>query len=162
MLSRLQTPGIDFVVQRVSRSTNGSTEDLHRNHPQWVSLPAKTLSQIVIRYPGLQMLLLLVPAIKYTLPNHSWSRWRCPTFWRSYPQVRDGKCVFVSRGSTNFTFLGSDSEIHYLQSQNGNVYSSYDSFGSLDRDAVTKATEFGALKRDVPADVAWCSEAFGE
>lgn len=42
------------------------------------------------------------------------------------------------------------------------MYSSCGSFDNLDRDTVSEATEFEALKRDVPADVAWCSEAFGE
>lgn len=57
--------------------------------------------------------------------------------------------------------LGSDSdEVHYLQSQNGNMHSSYDSFAS--EDTAPKASEFEALKCDVPADVPWCGEAFGE
>ncbi|KAF8913904.1 cupin-like domain-containing protein [Gymnopilus junonius] len=44
-------------------------------------------------------------------------------------------------------------EIHYLQSQNGNLFSS----GSL-KDG---SSEFGSLVPDVPREIPWCSEALG-
>lgn len=50
-----------------------------------------------------------------------------------------------------------DSEVHYLQSQNGNVYSTH-FFQDNDADSLS---EFEPLRRDVPSEVQWCSEAFG-
>lgn len=44
--------------------------------------------------------------------------------------------------------------IHYLQSQNGNLYSS-PFFQGDPQDS----SEFEALRKDVPSEVRWCSEA---
>jgi peptidyl-lysine (3S)-dioxygenase / protease len=53
--------------------------------------------------------------------------------------------------------MSSDSEIYYLQSQNGNLYSSrYFERGGLD-----SPSEFEPLRQDVPKDIDWCTEAFG-
>lgn len=48
-----------------------------------------------------------------------------------------------------------DGEVHYLQSQNGNLYTAryYDSAGDSD------PSEFEPLRGDVPSEVPWCSEA---
>ncbi|KAJ6539351.1 cupin-like domain-containing protein [Mycena capillaripes] len=48
-----------------------------------------------------------------------------------------------------------DSEIYYLQSQNGNVYSNRFFEGTPD------PSEFEALRADIPSEIPWCSEAFG-
>ncbi|KAJ7180091.1 cupin-like domain-containing protein [Mycena crocata] len=48
-----------------------------------------------------------------------------------------------------------ESEICYLQSQNGNVYSNRFFEGSPD------PSEFEALRADIPSEISWCSEAFG-
>ncbi|KAF9462654.1 cupin-like domain-containing protein [Collybia nuda] len=56
----------------------------------------------------------------------------------------------------------SHSEVYYLQSQNGNIHSKYDSLSDSNGDIAPKVSEFGALKRDVPSDVSWCSKAFGK
>jgi len=49
------------------------------------------------------------------------------------------------------------SEIHYLQSQNGNVYSNrFFQNGPLE-----DSSEFASLRPDIPPEVSWCSEAFG-
>ncbi|RDB22522.1 JmjC domain-containing protein 7 [Hypsizygus marmoreus] len=48
-----------------------------------------------------------------------------------------------------------DSEIHYLQSQNGNLYAS----GYFEGD-LQPPSEFDPLRPDVPSDIPWCSEAF--
>ena len=48
-------------------------------------------------------------------------------------------------------------EIHYLQSQNGNLYTSrYFEFGADD-----DPSEFKSLREDVPSEIYWCSEALG-
>ncbi|KAJ7638816.1 cupin-like domain-containing protein [Roridomyces roridus] len=44
-----------------------------------------------------------------------------------------------------------DSNIHYLQSQNGNIYSSQ-----------SDASEFQALRCDIPSEIKWCSGALGK
>ncbi|KAF7292474.1 JmjC domain-containing protein [Mycena chlorophos] len=49
-----------------------------------------------------------------------------------------------------------DSDVCYLQSQNGNVYSS--AFFEGDSDA----SEFLALRADIPREIEWCSEALGK
>ncbi|TFY66944.1 hypothetical protein EVG20_g4140 [Dentipellis fragilis] len=46
---------------------------------------------------------------------------------------------------------------YYLQSQNGNMYQS--SFFDFPNDA---PSEFEPLRPDVPAEISWCSEAFGK
>jgi jumonji domain-containing protein 7 len=49
-------------------------------------------------------------------------------------------------------------EVHYLQSQNGNIYSS-----SFFEDVPAHdVSEFEPLRLDVPNEIPWCSEAFGE
>ncbi|KAJ7591015.1 Clavaminate synthase-like protein [Mycena floridula] len=49
-----------------------------------------------------------------------------------------------------------DKSCYYLQSQNGNVYSSqFFTEGSDD------TSEFEALRSDIPPEIPWCSEAFG-
>ncbi|KAJ7781235.1 cupin-like domain-containing protein [Mycena metata] len=48
-----------------------------------------------------------------------------------------------------------DSDVYYLQSQNGNVYSSRFFEGTRD------PSEFEALRADIPSEIPWCSEAFG-
>ncbi|KAF8195886.1 cupin-like domain-containing protein [Mycena galopus ATCC 62051] len=48
-----------------------------------------------------------------------------------------------------------DSHIYYLQSQNGNVYSSRFFEGSPD------PSEFELLRPDIPSEISWCSEALG-
>ncbi|KAJ7047368.1 Clavaminate synthase-like protein [Mycena alexandri] len=48
-----------------------------------------------------------------------------------------------------------DSDVYYLQSQNGNVYSSRFFEGTGD------PSEFEALRADIPGEISWCSEAFG-
>jgi jumonji domain-containing protein 7 len=49
----------------------------------------------------------------------------------------------------------SDSDIHYLQSQNGNLYSSdYFTDGN-------SPSEYDHLREDVPNEVLWCTEALG-
>jgi len=45
------------------------------------------------------------------------------------------------------------SEVHYLQSQNGNVYSS--------TPGTDEECEFAPLRKDIPKDVSWATEAFG-
>ncbi|KAJ7129667.1 Clavaminate synthase-like protein [Mycena epipterygia] len=49
-----------------------------------------------------------------------------------------------------------DSEIYYLQSQNGNVYSNRFFEGIPD------PSEFEALRADIPSEIPWCSETFGK
>ncbi|KAJ7433849.1 cupin-like domain-containing protein [Mycena galericulata] len=49
-----------------------------------------------------------------------------------------------------------DSEIFYLQSQNGNVYSNRYFEGTLDH------SEFEAIRADIPSEISWCSETFGK
>ncbi|KAF7332214.1 Jmjc domain-containing protein 7 [Mycena kentingensis (nom. inval.)] len=49
-----------------------------------------------------------------------------------------------------------DSDVHYLQSQNGNVYSStYFTDGSRD-------SEFLPLRQDIPSEIDFCSQALGK
>lgn len=50
------------------------------------------------------------------------------------------------------------SEIYYLQSQNGNIYSSR----YFKEDSLDSPSEFEPLRPDVPKDITWCTEAFGE
>lgn len=50
----------------------------------------------------------------------------------------------------------SEQEIHYLQSQNGNMFSSC--FFENNGDDIS---EFEPLRADVPSEVTWCSKAFG-
>ena len=49
------------------------------------------------------------------------------------------------------------SEVCYLQSQNGNLYSAASLNGALDTDV----SEFEPFAHDVPKDISWCSEALG-
>ncbi|KAJ7179130.1 Clavaminate synthase-like protein [Mycena filopes] len=49
-----------------------------------------------------------------------------------------------------------DLNVYYLQSQNGNVYSSRFFQGTPD------PSEFEALRADIPSEISWCSEAFGK
>jgi jumonji domain-containing protein 7 len=53
---------------------------------------------------------------------------------------------------------GSDTEdVYYLQSQNGNLYSSsYFTSANMKDDS-----ELISLRGDVPAEIPWCSEALG-
>ena len=54
---------------------------------------------------------------------------------------------------------GNDSEtsdIHYLQSQNGNIYTNL-YFNSKEEDS----SEFESLRKDIPSEIPWCSEALG-
>lgn len=55
-----------------------------------------------------------------------------------------------------FLPIDPSSDIHYLQSQNGNLYSS-EYFTSGD-----SPSEFDPLRDDVQSDVPWCSEALGQ
>jgi jumonji domain-containing protein 7 len=48
-----------------------------------------------------------------------------------------------------------DPDVYYLQSQNGNVYSSRFFEGTPD------PSEFETLRPDIPSEIPWCSEAFG-
>ena len=48
------------------------------------------------------------------------------------------------------------SDIHYLQSQNGNVYRNRSVYPEVDL-----VSEFDSLKRDIPEEIPWCSEALG-
>ncbi|PPQ94017.1 hypothetical protein CVT25_009865, partial [Psilocybe cyanescens] len=50
-------------------------------------------------------------------------------------------------------------EVHYLQSQNGNLFSS-NSFDSDEKDS--SVSEFAPLLPDVPKEIPWCSEALGQ
>jgi hypothetical protein len=50
------------------------------------------------------------------------------------------------------------SEVCYLQSQNGNLYSA-DSLNGVSDD--TNISEFEPLIHDVPKDISWCTEALG-
>lgn len=51
--------------------------------------------------------------------------------------------------------IDASSDIYYLQSQNGNLYSSdYFSDGE-------SPSEYESLREDVPSEVPWCSEALG-
>lgn len=53
------------------------------------------------------------------------------------------------------------SEVYYLQSQNGNLFSGEPlSEGELDSDSHT-SSEFSPLQADVPREILWCSEALG-
>jgi len=49
-----------------------------------------------------------------------------------------------------------DSDIYYLQSQNGNVYSSRFFGGTPD------PSEFEPLRPDIPSEIPWCSEGLGK
>ncbi|KAJ6613440.1 Clavaminate synthase-like protein [Mycena sp. CBHHK59/15] len=83
-------------------------------------------------------------------------------------RASDGKLYFVephvekmkmseflfSKLSSGMAQLAHDSEIHYLQSQNGNVYSSRFFEGRPD------PSEFEPLRQDIPTEIAWCSETF--
>lgn len=51
------------------------------------------------------------------------------------------------------------SEVYYLQSQNGNLYSA-DSLNSI-LDNADIESEFEPLTYEVPKDIPWCSEALG-
>ncbi|KAK0230743.1 cupin-like domain-containing protein [Armillaria fumosa] len=50
------------------------------------------------------------------------------------------------------------SEAYYLQSQNGNVYSAT----YFSDNTANDFSEFDVLRRDIPNDVPWCSEAFNK
>jgi jumonji domain-containing protein 7 len=60
-----------------------------------------------------------------------------------------------SRGTGEPQSQAHPSEIRYLQSQNGNVYSNRFFEGTAD------PSEFEALRPDIPCEISWCSEAFG-
>ncbi|KAJ7771368.1 cupin-like domain-containing protein [Mycena maculata] len=49
-----------------------------------------------------------------------------------------------------------DSEIYYLQSQNGNVYSNQFFQGTPD------PSEFEAIRADIPSEIPWCTATFGK
>jgi jumonji domain-containing protein 7 len=51
-----------------------------------------------------------------------------------------------------------NSEVCYLQSQNGNLHSADSLNGVLDD---TDISEFEPLTHDVPKDISWCTEALG-
>ncbi|KAJ7095389.1 cupin-like domain-containing protein [Mycena belliarum] len=80
-------------------------------------------------------------------------------------QGADGKLYFVEPHVQKMKmadFLRSesvpdsdDSEIYYLQSQNGNVFSNRSFEGTPD------PSEFEALRTDIPREIPWCSEALG-
>lgn len=72
--------------------------------------------------------------------------------------IDQGKQTFISRGiRTHEDNAGVDpsSNVYYLQSQNGNLYSS-EHFNSGD-----SSSEYDPLREDVPSEVSWCSEALG-
>ncbi|KAA1466374.1 Clavaminate synthase-like protein [Dentipellis sp. KUC8613] len=79
--------------------------------------------------------------------------------------AEDGKLYFTEPHVEKMTmdsFLAlledtSGKAAHYLQSQNGNMYQS--SFFDAPDDA---PSEFEPLRPDVPAEIDWCSEAFGK
>lgn len=80
----------------------------------------------------------------------------------------DGKLYFVEPFTEQMTMkdllssIGGEcltdgnTNIHYLQSQNGNLYSSQFFEGDPQ-----ESSEFEALRGDVPGEVRWCSEALG-
>ena len=53
--------------------------------------------------------------------------------------------------------LDLSSEVHYLQSQNGNLFSNRYFEDGADEDP----SEFGPLREHVPSEVRWCSQALG-
>ena len=53
--------------------------------------------------------------------------------------------------------IAEDKEIHYLQSQNGNMFTSH----YFELNADDDPSEFEPLREDVPSEVHWCSEALG-
>ncbi|EED84733.1 predicted protein, partial [Postia placenta Mad-698-R] len=73
-------------------------------------------------------------------------------------QGPDGRLFFAEPHVETMTmgrFLEMLHNVHYLQSQNGNLYTAryYDSVGDSD------PSEFEPLRGDVPSEVPWCSEA---
>lgn len=61
-------------------------------------------------------------------------------------------------------FIAANSkEIHYLQSQNGNLYSSayFEEYSSLAGSNSASASEFDTLRPLVLPEIEWCSEALG-
>ncbi|KAJ7498918.1 cupin-like domain-containing protein [Mycena latifolia] len=80
-------------------------------------------------------------------------------------QGPDGKLYFVephvekmkmSEFLSKLSCEPSQSEIYYLQSQNGNVYSNRFFEGTPD------PSEFEALRPDIPSEISWCTEALGK
>lgn len=49
-------------------------------------------------------------------------------------------------------------EVHYLQSQNGNMFT--DSY--FDMSGEDEPSEFEPLREHVPSEIPWCSEALGK
>ncbi|KAH9482667.1 Bifunctional peptidase and (3S)-lysyl hydroxylase Jmjd7 [Psilocybe cubensis] len=87
-------------------------------------------------------------------------------------RASDGRLYFVEPFIEKMTMqqllfkLGSKTtspkpEIYYLQSQNGNLFSS-SSFDSESNEATDNNSEFFPLLSDVPKEVPWCSEALGQ
>ena len=62
--------------------------------------------------------------------------------------------IFSSAVSGTQEYTDATSDIYYLQSQNGNLYSF--------RDESQSQSEYELLREDVPSEVSWCSEAFGQ
>jgi jumonji domain-containing protein 7 len=59
------------------------------------------------------------------------------------------------------TLLNEKQDIHYLQSQNGNMYTRQ-FFESRSEQAPTfEPSEFEPMRADVPSEIPWCSHAFG-
>lgn len=50
------------------------------------------------------------------------------------------------------------SEVHYLQSQNGNLYSGL----YFEENGLDSFSEFEPLRSDIPADISWCTDVFAQ
>ncbi|KAF8621666.1 hypothetical protein AX15_007680 [Amanita polypyramis BW_CC] len=81
-------------------------------------------------------------------------------------QAPDGRLYFAEPHVDQMTMpellsrLGTEQnpvEATYLQSQNGNLYTSNYFTGDIPSDL----TEFEPLRKDVPSEVSWCSKALG-
>lgn len=48
-------------------------------------------------------------------------------------------------------------DVHYLQSQNGNLFSAEYFTGGPN-----ETSEFKSLRRDIPSSIPWCTEALGK
>lgn len=65
------------------------------------------------------------------------------------PQGAPSVKVSLNEGYLDVTPEGVNKEVHYLQSQNGNLF----------RSTSTEESEFASFLEDVPKDLPWCTEA---
>lgn len=145
----------------ISYRSNGIAENLHRSYTKWVSCFLET----TLDNQKLQHCFRLADAVtrgsddKLYFAEPFVEQMTMAEFLSKLTSGAYKPSVSISVSYWMPPLLDSThSEIYYLQSQNGNIYSSR----YFKEDSLDSPSEFEPLRPDVPKDITWCTEAFGE